>query len=183
MALSKTACYAVHALTCLRDQKGEPRLLIDISRAAGIPAPYLAKIMKCLIRSGLVHTKRGYRGGVALSRLPENISLLEVVEAVDGKDWIGICLLGQDGCSSWQSCPVHAAWAKIREQIQDTLRNLTLADSLRDDAKIPPNPFETLGKCIANPKSVLKRRPALCTTPSGLPQWTLRESSGNDKLA
>ena len=163
MALSKTACYAVHALTCLRDQKGEPRLLIDISRAAGIPAPYLAKIMKCLIRSGLVHTKRGYRGGVALSRLPENISLLEVVEAVDGKDWIGICLLGQDGCSSWQSCPVHAAWVKIREQIQETLGNLTLADSLQNEANILPTLLSATGNGGRVPYVRSKRQRAMCS--------------------
>ena len=82
-----------------------------------MPKPYLAKIINSLVHHGLVLAKRGYRGGISLGGAPENISLLEVVEAVEGKNWLGPCLLGLDDCASRRVCPTQLRWKGVRQQI------------------------------------------------------------------
>ncbi len=127
MGLSQTTGYAVHALCCLEDPTCHPRLIRDIAECTAIPKPYLAKIINQLSRKGLVTTKRGYRGGIFLTRPSTEISLLDVVEAIEGKAWIGECLLGMDDYTAYCVCPTQKIWKKIRGQIQDALRNTSLA--------------------------------------------------------
>jgi DNA-binding IscR family transcriptional regulator len=64
----------------------------------------------------------------------EDISLLDIVEAVEGKCWIGDCLLGLDNCADQKTCPTHALWQRVRGEITEALRNTTLAEviTLRD---------------------------------------------------
>jgi len=128
MCLSQTTGYTVHALACLHAGSGQPRTIHDIADCTGIHKPYLAKILNQLSQRGLVSTKRGYRGGIALSRPPEKITLLEIVEAVEGPKWLGPCLLGLDDCAARRVCPTHNVWASVQRQIIDVLRRTTLAD-------------------------------------------------------
>lgn len=70
LCLSQTTGYAVRALVCLDEQGGHANLIRDIAKCAGIPKPYLARIINDLAHEGLVTAKRGYRGGVALAPPP-----------------------------------------------------------------------------------------------------------------
>lgn len=128
LCLSNTSGYAVHALSCLRECKDQTCLVRDIASSTGIPKPYLAKIINNLNHHGLVYAKRGYRGGIALSRPPKEISLLQIVQAVEGANWIGECLLGLEDCSWRVICPTHKAWLKVRKQITEMLQSTSLAD-------------------------------------------------------
>jgi Rrf2 family protein len=93
-----------------------------------VPKPYLAKIINSLARQGLVLAKRSSGGGISLMRSPEEISLLQIVDAVEGKGWLGDCLLGLDECSSPATCPTHDFWQRIRGEITEELRKTTLAE-------------------------------------------------------
>jgi Rrf2 family iron-sulfur cluster assembly transcriptional regulator len=128
MCLSHTTGYAVHALACIALENGKPCFVRDVAACAKMPKPYLAKIINSLAHHGLVLAKRGYRGGISLSRAPGKISLLEVVEAVEGKNWIGPCLLGLDDCASRRVCPTKLKWEGVRRQIVAILHTTTLAD-------------------------------------------------------
>ena len=130
ISLSITTGYAIKALSCLASGTCAPHHITDIARCSGVPKPYLAKIIHSLSRRGLVTTKRGYRGGISLEGAASNISLLEVVEAVEGHEWIGDCLLGMDACSILKSCPTRDFWARIRREITEELRKTTLASVL-----------------------------------------------------
>jgi Rrf2 family transcriptional regulator, iron-sulfur cluster assembly transcription factor len=127
LSLSQTTGYAIKALGCLNDPACHSRNTPEIARRTGVPKPYLAKIVNSLARQGLVASRRGVGGGITLARPPEEISLLQIVEAVEGKDWLGECLLGLDECSNLATCPTHDFWERIRREITQELNQITLA--------------------------------------------------------
>jgi len=127
ISLSITTGYAIKALTCLESGECVPRHISDIARCTGVPRAYLAKIISALAQQGLVQTKRGYCGGISLARSAEEISLLQIVEAVEGDQWLGECLLGMDDCGVHTNCAMHDFWARIRREITEELRATTLA--------------------------------------------------------
>lgn len=127
LSLSVTTGYAIRALMCLESGDCVPRHISDIARSTGVPRAYLAKILNTLSQQGLVQTKRGYRGGISLARSAQEISLLQIVEAVEGKAWLAECLLGMDACDILTICPTHTFWARIQQEITEELRKTTLA--------------------------------------------------------
>jgi Rrf2 family iron-sulfur cluster assembly transcriptional regulator len=132
MNVSKTAGYAIHAMSCIGNSRTPMRFVRDIAAKTGLQKPYLAKIINHLAHDGLVVAKRGYRGGIALARPPGDISLLEIVKAVDGEGWVGPCLFGLDKCCPAKGhCPAHARWNEIRGQITTVLSATTLADVMK----------------------------------------------------
>jgi Rrf2 family transcriptional regulator, iron-sulfur cluster assembly transcription factor len=129
LCLSQTTGYAVLALSCLADV-GEDRWVLSdsISQCTGIPRAYLSKIMHSLGSSGLIHAKRGYRGGFTLSRPAERISVMDVAMAVEGRAWLPKCLLGLNECSDDRACPTHTFWSEQRTQIEKKLSELSLRE-------------------------------------------------------
>jgi len=127
LCLSQTTGYAIQALSCLSEPVCARQHTAEIARCARVPKPYLAKILQALARRGIVHAKRGVGGGVTLARPPDQISLLDIVEAVEGPNWLGECLLNLRDCSTDQACPTHSFWQRVRGEIIAELRRTTLA--------------------------------------------------------
>jgi Rrf2 family transcriptional regulator, iron-sulfur cluster assembly transcription factor len=127
LSLSQTTGYAILALTYLAQRKGEYVLAQTISRKTGIRKPYLSKMLHSLAMKGLIQSKRGYRGGLVLSRPPEDISLLDVIRAVEGTGDDGRCMLGLPVCSSERPCAMHSFWIKESERIEKRLSKTTLS--------------------------------------------------------
>ena len=130
MCLSQTTGYAIRALGCLGEGTCHSHLIRDVARCSGVTKPYLAKIFNKLAISGLVTAKRGYHGGVTLSRPADEIALLEIVKAVEGEQWIGPCLLGIEECEAGQGCPTSELWKRVSREIETALRTTTLADMI-----------------------------------------------------
>lgn len=128
LSLSQTSGYAILALSCLDSTGGKPALARQIAACTGIRLPYLSKMLHALTRSGLIESKRGYRGGFQLARPAEQITLREVAEAIEGRKWLPQCLLGLEKCLDERTCPTHAFWSKQRQQIEKELTRLTLRD-------------------------------------------------------
>jgi Rrf2 family protein len=128
MSLSQTSGYAIRALSCLASCDDTPAFIQDIAEVAEVPQAYLAKIVKKLNDAGVIESKRGYRGGIWLSRPPKEINLLEISEILDGKDFLSSCLLGSEFCSDQRDCPTHRFWKKTRAAIRQELANTSLAD-------------------------------------------------------
>ena len=126
LSLSKTTGYAIQALSCLEGGPCPSRKMDDIAKCSAVPPSYLPKSINSLSQSGLVLTRRGYHGGISLARDPSEISLLEIVEAVEGEAWLGECLLGMHGCEIKVSCVTHAFWSRIRGEITEELRKTSL---------------------------------------------------------
>ena len=130
LSLSDTTAYAIKALSFLGSRDGGPVLVQEIARATGVPAPYLAKIMRKLRLAGIVTAKRGYRGGVQLARPAERVTLREVGEAIEGPDLVGDCLLGHKFCEDLTECPTRAFWSRTGPTISAELQRITLSDVL-----------------------------------------------------
>ncbi len=147
LTLSQGVGYAVKALACLSEDGG-PHFVRDVAECAKVPPAYLTKVFKKLVDAGILRSKRGWAGGTRLARSPETITLLEITEAIDGKDWNRGCLLGQDLCSDERACPAHNFWKIERKAIAEELHHITLAACIEFERK-----RGTLGTC----KSVTHR--------------------------
>lgn len=136
LCLTQTTGYALKALGCLTGEVGRRQQTADIAKCAKVPRSYLSKIIQSLTRAGLVAAKRGIGGGISLARPPEEISVRQVVEAVEGKDWLGECLLSLDKCTNLSSCPTHDFWLRIRQEIKHELDRTSLVAviALRDQS-------------------------------------------------
>ncbi len=126
LTLSQGVGYAVKAMACLTEG-GDSHFVREVAECARVPPAYLTKIFKKLVDAGLLSSKRGWAGGTRLARSPETITLLEITEAIDGKDWNRGCLLGQEFCSDERACPTHEFWKAERRAIAAKLAGTTLA--------------------------------------------------------
>jgi len=147
--LSQTTGYAVLALSYLHGHEDEWVLAKDIAVATGVPGPYLSRILHQLGKSGLILTKRGYKGGVRLSRPAEDITLLEVAETIEPNVREPRCVLGLGECTDDRGCPAHEVWVKEQASIRNLLKTMTLAevakferreDGRLKDALVKPRP-------------------------------------------
>jgi len=131
MQLSRRSDYALRALIYLATRReGEVTGLPEISRAAKVSRPFLAKILNTLAKRGLVKSHRGIHGGFALARSPSEISFLEVLHAVDGPMCVNLCVGRQGRCDAYRGCLMNPAWHHIQSEIEQVLRSRTIADVL-----------------------------------------------------
>jgi Rrf2 family protein len=130
MIFGATATHALRALADLaaRDD-GAPALGRDLARDVGVPTHYLAKVLATLARAGVLTASRGAKGGYRLARPAREITLVEVVEPIEGRRVRPGCLLrpGQD-CPEDGTCPAHASWSAAKDAFVKFLETTTLAD-------------------------------------------------------
>jgi Rrf2 family protein len=111
-----------------RHPKGEALALIpQIARAEGISAGLLARAFQKMARAGLVETQRGAAGGVSLGRPADEISLRDIVEAVEGPVELNRCLSLRNPCANAKLCPLSAVWREAQEKMLEVLGKVTLA--------------------------------------------------------
>jgi len=131
MQITRQADYAVRAALYLAGLNGAGRApTSQIAREERIPPSFLAKIVSQLSVAGMVQTSRGARGGVALARDPKDISLLEVVEAIDGPITLNECVADPSVCAFGDDCPVHGVWRQAQEKLVAELSATSFADLL-----------------------------------------------------
>jgi Rrf2 family protein len=125
MQITRQADYAVRAVLYLA-QLGEERRAAtsQIAQEQQIPPSFLAKIVSQLSVAGLLQTSRGARGGVSLAKPAENISLLEVVEAIDGPILLNECV-ANGSCNFGEDCPMKPIWCDAQAELVDRLQATT----------------------------------------------------------
>ncbi len=132
MKVSTRGDYASRALLSLTLHQGEsgPTSVRDIAERTGLPQPYLEQILLALKGAGLVRSKRGVGGGYVLARDPAEITLAQVVSAVDGPIVVGdFGLPHQDGaCDHEGQCVLLAIWGDVGERMRTLLESSSLAD-------------------------------------------------------
>ncbi len=106
---------------------GSIRKTAALAEETGLPAPDLEQVLGILQLSGLLEAPPG-SGGVRLSRPPSQISLLQVVRAIDGTGLWGRCILGLEECSDTMPCPAHVVWKQTRELLEQHLDRQSLVD-------------------------------------------------------
>lgn len=133
MEINRTTDYALRVVMHLA--RHGPRGRVTSARIAaeqGIPPDYVPKVLQALGRAGIVATVPGRFGGVHLSRLPGKLTVLDVVQAMEGPVLLNRCLVRKGECPRDRLCPVHRLWARAQEGLVRTLRAATIAGLLRD---------------------------------------------------
>ena len=131
MQITRQADYAVR--TVLHLARMEDRKLAatrTVAEEENIPPSFLAKIISQLAVAGLLHTSRGARGGVTLGRDPKDITLLEVVEAIDGPIQLNVCVGGDGACTFDETCPIRPVWCDAQVELVNRLKGTSFGDLL-----------------------------------------------------
>lgn len=118
MEITRQADYAVRAvLHVARLAEGKREPTSSIAKAQDIPLPFLAKIISQLAVAGIVDAMRGASGGVRLARPASEISLLDVVQVIDGPIALNRCVAGGEGCGREPICPLHDVWSDVQKEL------------------------------------------------------------------
>jgi len=133
MLYSRTAKYGLKTLAYLAEASpGEYRTVETVARETEVPAEFLGKIFQRLAREGLLESQRGRGGGFRLTRPGEEISLLEVVQILDGERVFDRCPFDLKDCGEGDNCPLHEEWKPIRDRIVGLMEDKTVADLIAE---------------------------------------------------
>jgi Rrf2 family protein len=123
MQITRQADYAVRAVLYLARLGGSERAATStIAEEQRIPPSFLAKIISQLSIAGLLHTSRGARGGVTLARPARDVSLLDVIEAIDGPIMLNECVGEEADCSFDEDCPLRPVWCDAQDVLVKRLK-------------------------------------------------------------
>ncbi len=129
MIYSRSAEYAIRAFVYLADvPEGKYAMVKNIAEECDIPAHFLAKILQQLARKGFLRSSKGPTGGFTLRKPPEEISLLEIVDAIDGLAEYQRCPSGLAECSDDAHCGMHDSWKELRTRIIEYMEGTSIAD-------------------------------------------------------
>ncbi len=129
MIYSRSAEYAIRAFVHLAALPPRKYALAKkIAAATAIPSPFLSKILQDMARDGLLKSSKGPGGGFRLNQPPEEISMLRIVEAVDGAARYDRCIGGSPECNDRAPCGMHDSWKALRSRIIDYLGGTSVAD-------------------------------------------------------
>lgn len=130
---SQTAEYALRAVVYLAAQQGAARTTQEIAQATKVPTGYLSKVMQNLGRKRLVQSQRGLHGGFTLARSPEELTVYDVIQAVDPIERYRSCPLGiKDHVNL---CPLHRRLDQSMKLVEDALRQSSIAELLAEPEK------------------------------------------------
>jgi len=142
LQVSRKVDYALRAMIHLASlPPGARAPQQEVAARQDIPREFLAKILKTLADKGLVTALRGPHGGVAIARAPEQVSFLEVIEAVEGPVVLNLCLDQQQGCTKGATCTMQSVWRAGQERMLDVYRTTMLASLVPQEGVSAPVPL------------------------------------------
>lgn len=145
--LSQTVEYALRAVVHLASNAPHPQTTEEIAGATQVPRPYLAKVLQCLVQAKIVKSQRGMGGGMALTKTPGEITILEVVNAVDPIQRIRTCPL-QLASHGVRLCPLHKRVDNALAMVEEAFRASTLQEVIDE-------PSESFPLCEFPPKKAV----------------------------
>lgn len=143
--ITKQTDYGIVLLTHLATT---PERQVNAPELAGetrLPLPMVSKILKLLVREGVLVSHRGVKGGYGLARAPEEISMAEVISALEGPIAITECIDEHSGCTHEPFCGVRGRWHRINTALREALEGITLGE-MADTQKVQPQKLVTLGR-------------------------------------
>jgi len=151
--LSKITDYGIVLLAHLASGEREvPHAARDLANAVDLPLPVVSKVLKSLARRGLLESHRGSKGGYALSRRPSDITVAEMIAALEGPVALTECGLASAICSHEGSCAVRDPWQVINRVVQESLAQVTLADLINPRFSADQGAARVLGPAISTPE-------------------------------
>ncbi len=127
--LSKGTDYGIRILAHLaKDDVGTTHNAREVAEDLQLPLPMASKVMKSLARAGVLESHRGVKGGFSLSRPPSELSVADMITALEGPVALTECQMGVSMCQHEGSCTVQEPWSVINRSVQNTLSMITLSD-------------------------------------------------------
>lgn len=126
MKVTRETDYAIRCLIHLASAGNELCYVDDIARLIDAPKSFVAKIMQKLAKLGFVQSSRGAKGGYTLALLPEQITLLDVIEKMQGRVCLNQCVLDNTLCDRHSYCMVHNIWVSLSSLLRERLSGYTL---------------------------------------------------------
>jgi Rrf2 family protein len=122
MLVTRETDYAVRTVLYLAKNRDRTASVTEVAKAMHIPKSFLAKLLQRLVRSHILTSSRGVNGGFQLAQLPSEITLLSIVEAVQGPAGINVCAIDSKRCKLSSTCAVHPVWVEIRKEVEKRLK-------------------------------------------------------------
>ena len=135
--ISQTVEYALRAVVHLASEAPDPRTTEQIAAATLVPRAYLSKVLQSLGRAGIVHSQRGLGGGMTLTKDPQDLTILEVINAVEPIQRIKTCPLGLS-THGMRLCPLHRRLDNALATVEAAFANTTLAEVLAEPGQSVP---------------------------------------------
>ena len=160
LRLSKMTDYGTVVLAHMARTPAAVHTAADVAEATHVAAPTVSKLLKLLTRGGLLVSQRGANGGYSLSRKPESISAVDVIDAIEGPVGLTTCSQEEGLCDIESHCHIGSAWQRINGAIRDALKDVSLSELANPASLTPPNvelgkhPRHNAGKRIAIPVKV-----------------------------
>jgi len=133
MLLSRACEYAVRAVLYLAKHQDVAYVSVkEIAEHTDVSFHFLGKILQSLTQKGLLVSYKGPKGGIQLARSSDEITVLQVVEAVDGLGVLRQCVLGLPNCGEGKPCALHGQWGPIRAEIGDMFQGKSIAQLLKE---------------------------------------------------
>ena len=128
--VSQGAQYAISAIIALsKNPQGGAVSASQLAKSLDCPAAYLSQLLAKLKPPGVLKSQRGLNGGVYLARPLKEISIYEVIVAIDGDEFFSHCFMGIEGCGHIEPCPFHNFWSVQRNKIKEWLQNTNFEDA------------------------------------------------------
>ena len=135
--ISQTVEYALRAVVTIAQHDGQPCTAHQISAITRVPAPYLSKLMQGLVRAGITSSQRGIHGGFLLAREPAELTIWEIIDAVEPMQRIRKCPLGIEAHGG-TLCPLHRKLDNAMATIEESFRSTTVAELLSQPGNVTP---------------------------------------------
>ncbi len=135
MKLSAKSRYALRLLIdiALHSGAARPRTIRQMSESQQISEKFISRLVVPMRNAGMISSVRGVQGGFLLGREPSGITLLDIVETLEGPVSISDCVMDRASCGRSGACIARSAWSFVNGSLRDSLRSVTLADVLKGD--------------------------------------------------
>ncbi len=127
MLVTRETDYAVRTVLYLAKNNSRRVSVTEIAEAMHIPKSFLAKLLQRLVRNHVLQSSRGVNGGFELTRKASAISLLEIMEVMQGPAAINVCAIDSGRCRMSSTCTVHPVWVDIRKEVERKLAKTTIS--------------------------------------------------------
>jgi len=129
MIYSRTAKYGIKALKYMAENTdGNYKTVEVVAEDTDIPPDFLGKIFQDMVKENFLQSRRGRGGGFRLAMDQKEISLLDIVKAIDGEEALNRCLFDTKQCGENGTCPLHDDWVPLRKKLEKLLREKTIYD-------------------------------------------------------
>jgi Rrf2 family protein len=137
MKLTRGGEYGIRGVLYLaRQDEGKVSMLSAIAEAQDVPPRFLAKIFQALAKAGVVKSHRGAKGGFSLARAASDVTIKDVIEAVEGPIFLNVCLVAPGECNREAFCPIHSVWEEAQDKMMTVLSRKNFAELATEEKQL-----------------------------------------------